>query len=46
MHVVTRYNLLRHYRVVDKVGFGVNIQLKLVKYPIILKRVGNKTQLK
>ena len=34
------------YRVVEKVGFGVNTQLKLVKYQIILKRVGNKTQLK
>ena len=33
-------------RAVDKMGFGVNTQLKMAEYPIILKTVGNKTQLK
>jgi len=35
-----------HTRAVDKVGFGVNTQSKLAKYPIIFESVGNKTQLK
>ena len=38
--------ILYEYRAVDKVGFGVNTQLKLAKYPIIFKNGGNKTQLK